>query len=392
MKKLIIVFVVFILSLTACSLGQQNGGEPPTATVAAADAIRTSAAKTVDALSTALAGNKTATPAPVTSTVQATVPLLPSSTPLIPTLVPSLTPPPSRTPTITATQPPCDQVALVKDATVPDGTYFTPNTPFTKTWELKNTGSCAWNSYYSIVFIEGNLMKAPASQPLVPVGISVAPGQSVQVSVDMVAPGTNGKQSGLWKLKNPKGEVFGVGAGGLKSFWVEINVAQKFSLIENLCSATWKNATEVLPCPGKAGDAKGYALKDPAPKFISGYTEDESGILMVPQAANDGLIVGKFPPVLLPAKPKLITLVVCAFNAAKCDAKVLLTAQVGGGEEQTLLDVQKTAANDTSPVTIDLAAKGLAGKTVVFRMYVKANGAATDDRIYWVNPSLDFVP
>lgn len=392
MKKLIILFVMVILSLTACSLGQQNAGEPPTPTVAAADAIRTSAAKTVDALSTALAGNKTSTPA-ATSTVQATVPLLPSSTPLVPTLVPSLTPPPSRTPTITATQPPCDQVALVKDTTVPDGTYFTPNTPFTKTWELKNIGSCAWNSYYSIVFIEGNLMKASTSKPLVPVGISVAPGQSVQVSVDMVAPGTKGKQSGLWKLKNPKGEVFGVGAGGLKSFWVEINVAEKFSLIENLCSAEWKNSTEVLPCPGKAGDAKGYLLKDPAPKFISGYTEDEPGILMVPQAATDGLIVGKFPPVLLPAKPKLITLVVCAFNAAKCDAKVLLTAQqVGTSDEVTLLDVQKTAANDTSPVTIDLAAKGLAGKTVVFRMYVKANGAATDDRIYWVNPSLDFVP
>src|SRR5690349_5782138 len=46
----------------------------------------------------------------------------------------------------------CDKVQFVADVTVPDGTNFPPKATFTKTWRLKNIGSCTWTTSYQIVF------------------------------------------------------------------------------------------------------------------------------------------------------------------------------------------------------------------------------------------------
>jgi len=46
-----------------------------------------------------------------------------------------------------ATQPPpagCDRAQFISDVTVPDGTTFAPGATFTKTWRLKNSGTCTW--------------------------------------------------------------------------------------------------------------------------------------------------------------------------------------------------------------------------------------------------------
>lgn len=392
MKKLVALTIFLTLILTSCNFLQGDGGATATPTVAPADALRTSAAKTVDALSTSLASNKTATPPAATATGQpATATLARTSTLAVQTVMPSFTPVPSATPlppTITQTKAPCDKAAFVKDVTVPDKTYFYPNTPFTKTWEIKNVGSCTWNYTYSLVFMDGEAMKATVSKQLVPTGIAVAPGQSVQLSMDMTAPGSEGEFRGRWRIKNPNGELFGVGTNGVDPFWVTIKVAKKFTLVDNLCSAEWRNGTDVLPCPGKVGDKAGTVLKVDAPKFITGYVEDEPGILMIPQAINDGLIVGKFPPMLIPTDPIFQSLVVCASDSPKCEAKVLLTYQIGTDAETVLLDLNKTASNGISPVSVNLDTAGLEGKLVVFRLYVKASGVPTDDRIYWINPYL----
>ncbi len=389
MKKWIAMSIFAVLVLASCNLLQGDG--QATATVAPVDALRTSAAKTVDALSTSLAINKTLAP---TATGQGASPVKTQTLPAQ-TVVPSLTPKPSTTQPPaqpSATSIPCDQAAFVRDVTVPDGTFFYPNTVFTKTWEIKNVGSCTWNSNYALVFQEGNLMKAVNSKALVESGKTVATNQTVQISVEMTAPGSTGKVESHWKLKNQNGALFGVGASGTSSFWVAITVAEKFTLLDNLCSAEWRNASGLLPCPGKVGDKAGSVTKVDKPKFINDYEEDEPGILMITQAVTDGVIVGKFPPMLVPAKSFFQSLVVCAVDSPKCNAKVILTAKIAGEDEKVLVEMVKKAENEASPINIDLAAQGLVGKSVTFRLYVKANGASTDDRIFWVNPHLKVVP
>jgi len=53
----------------------------------------------------------------------------------------------------------------------------------------------------------------------------VAPGQSVDISVDMVAPSKAGNYQGNWKLRNAANVLFGIGPGSAAPFWVRIVVA-----------------------------------------------------------------------------------------------------------------------------------------------------------------------
>jgi hypothetical protein len=50
---------------------------------------------------------------------------------------------------------------------------------------------------------------------------SVAPGQTVDITISLTSPTTAGTFRGYWKLKNNTGIPFGIGSAGTKSFWVE---------------------------------------------------------------------------------------------------------------------------------------------------------------------------
>jgi uncharacterized protein YkwD len=105
--------------------------------------------------------------------------------------------------------------------TIPDDTVFQPGDRFTKTWRLYNSGTCAWDEGYSIIFAYGDAMDAPLSSPLP----ATAPGASVNVSLDMSAPASAGQHAGNWQLQNAAGEHFGVGQNGQDYFWVQVVVS-----------------------------------------------------------------------------------------------------------------------------------------------------------------------
>jgi len=55
---------------------------------------------------------------------------------------PTFPAPPTQTPLPTQA---CDLGQYIKDVNIPDGTVFPPGTTFTKTWRLKNVGTCTWS-------------------------------------------------------------------------------------------------------------------------------------------------------------------------------------------------------------------------------------------------------
>ena len=132
--------------------------------------------------------------------------------------------PTSTAPTPTGTVPPssCDKVQFIKDVTVPDGTTFAPGAAFTKTWRLKNIGSCTWTTSYQLVFYSGEKMGGPDALAF---PNSVAPGQTVDITVSLTAPTTAGTYRGYWMFKNASGALFGIGTYGNKPWWVEIKVS-----------------------------------------------------------------------------------------------------------------------------------------------------------------------
>jgi hypothetical protein len=124
--------------------------------------------------------------------------------------------------TITPTTP-CDLAApgVPIDITIPDDTLLEPGKNFTKIWRLRNIGTCTWTKSYSAAFFSGDQMGAPVA---VAMAGDVAPGQSVDIAIDMIAPQDAGKFQGNWKLRNAANVLFGIGPNGNASFWVRIKV------------------------------------------------------------------------------------------------------------------------------------------------------------------------
>ena len=139
------------------------------------------------------------------------------------TTEPTATPSPTitNTPSPTVTPIPCDWAEFVQDVTIKDNAQLAPGISFTKTWRIRNIGSCAWNNDYDITFSSGNAMGAPVSVALP--GL-VRPGESVDISVPMKAPENEGSYAGYWQLRNPDGGRFGLGDNRDGAFWVRINV------------------------------------------------------------------------------------------------------------------------------------------------------------------------
>lgn len=219
MKKISLRFFRFaalILVITsACNMPGAGADTSPTPDV-------TQAYETVQARLTEAAGLATPTPAEPTSTPgpSPTSPVYASPTGGVPTF--SATTPASSPPTSPVQQ--CDQAEAGSpiDVTIPDDTQMNPGQTFTKTWRLRNSGTCTWSKNYSIAVFSGDSMNAPNSVPLPK---QVEPGQTVDISVDLTAPNKAGTYQGNWKLRNEAGTWFGIGPGGSSPFWVRIVVA-----------------------------------------------------------------------------------------------------------------------------------------------------------------------
>lgn len=179
-----------------------------------------------------LRSDRTATPntfatvqAMVTQTVAAQTQYAPTQTPLPPTAIPTYTAiPATNTPLPTATAITyCDWVSFVKDVTIPDGSVLDPNETFTKTWRLKNRGTCTWTPDYVLVFTSGDRM---GDTTAVRLPSYVGPGQTVDISVPLTAPKEKGKYVGYWMLRNPSGVLFGYGDKANQPFYVDIRVKE----------------------------------------------------------------------------------------------------------------------------------------------------------------------
>ena len=357
---------IISLILTGCNLPGQA-----TAT-SQVDLLNTAAAQTIQAQQTNIA-----------QTDQAVVQNTPTWTPepsTTETTAPTSTPSPTAT-----TQVECNKIDFISE-TIPDGTNFTPGQTFTKTWTVRNAGSCTWTSDYDIVFVSGDAMSAPASQQLT--NGSVAPGQTVQISIDLKAPNSAGSHKGNFKLRDAGGVLFGIGAND-GTFWAQIMVTgDTYNFADNYCApgVTWTSAAGTLPCPGTTGSSNGWVIRDTSPELENGAVDDEAGIIVHPQNVNDGWIKGTFPEILVKAGVDFKAIIGCNSDE-NCDVQFKLNYIVDGGAEQTLATWHEVQDNAFNKVIIDL--NSLAGKEVQFILLVSANGSAANDTALWVAPRIE---
>jgi hypothetical protein len=210
----------FLLAILVAFMLVSCGGAAPTedVNVVMTDAINTmviSFFETQTALVTPVTPTFAATQTPFPTV---TLPL--SSTPLAsatfvyytPTLG-SLTP---GSPTVTGTLPTatvnpnalafgCNNLAFIRDVTVPAGTVIPKNKDFTKTWKVQNTGTCNWMYQYGLVLLSGDRYggKDTKIQRLVTVD------DWAEVSINMTAPNKPGTYTNYWRMTDLNGNMFG---------------------------------------------------------------------------------------------------------------------------------------------------------------------------------------
>ena len=192
--RFIPILLALVVVLSACNLPSSN-----TTPTAEADIVLTAAAQTVEANMTqgAILNPPTIPPTSTLGFATATQAFITSVAPT--------SPPPTQS---------CDVAQFVDDVTIPDCTTLKPNETFTKTWRLKNAGTCSWTTSYAIVFSSGDSLNGPATQALVG---NVNPGQTVDISVNLTAPAADGNYRGNWKLRIAAGVLF-------SQFYVDLKV------------------------------------------------------------------------------------------------------------------------------------------------------------------------
>ena len=97
---------------------------------------------------------------------------------------------------------------------------ISPGTAFQKTWRVQNVGTCTWDSGYQLTPVGGNVPPARMGGRAVPLTGTVAPGATVDVTVDLVAPLAPGIYQGFWSMRAPTGLLFG------ERIWVGVEVAE----------------------------------------------------------------------------------------------------------------------------------------------------------------------
>ncbi len=305
-----------------------------------------------------------------------------------------LTPMPTLTPTATpfSTPPPipspgCNRASFVADITVRDGTTFAPGQAFTKTWRLKNSGSCAWTKNYALVFYSGEQMSAPT---LVNLPWPVSPGAMVDVTVNAIAPAMPGQYRNDWILRNESGALFGIGPNGDKPFWMLINIVGTppitntgYDFVSNLCAAEWRSGAGILPCPHVNGDSRGYALAQQT-RLEDGSTAT-AAILTHPQNKYDGYIQGTFPTFTIQPGDRFQARVGCEHNVS-CYVTFRLEYLTAGGALRIFWKWSEKNEGKTYKVDLDLSP--LAGQSLRFVLTTLAAGSAINDRAVWSEPRI----
>ena len=394
---LLILSLVGIIALAGCLPGLIGGEtQVPAATLDPND-LATAVVKTVTirqtiaVLETQIA-RVTFQPSEVGGTEEVpTATTIPTNMPPTATLAPSATPLPSFTPipTFAPTDTPsipCNRATFVEDVTYPDGTVVAAGQGFTKTWRFKNTGSCAWTTGYQLVFASGTKMGGPDAINF-PVGVKI--GETVDLSVGLIAPTEPGNYTGYWQFESASGVKFGSGPNS-QPFWVKITVGTTTlsgtSFVDSFCSAVWKSATTNLTCPASSENfTTGSVQRIDNPVLQGGYQDNQPALVTIPNNGTDGSITGQFPAFKVASGDHLITLIGCMNNSPKCTVTFKLSYTIDGNTIINLGSWNMAWGDKFQRIDFDLSS--LDGKSVKFIFIVdNNNNSSADDRAFWLAP------
>lgn len=116
----------------------------------------------------------------------------------------------------------CARVQFITDVTYPDDTDVDAEETITKTWRVKNTGTCPWDSNYKLVFIRGEQMEGDSPAEIIT--SPIAPGDMAEISIELTMPDVNGAHWGIWQIVDGAGDPIKKANGEPQELSIFINV------------------------------------------------------------------------------------------------------------------------------------------------------------------------
>jgi len=262
-----------------------------------------------------------------------------------------------------------------------------------------------------MIFISGDQMSSP---DFVYLPSNVLPGQTVDLSMNLIAPEVAGKYQSNWQFEAPSGKVFGVGDAADQPLWVKIRVITPsintstmtptpspavtstekaisqvpvaYDFVSNACTAQWENGHEFLPCPGADGDKNGFVLLLNQAKLEDGTVMNLPTLLTFPELTNGGSVQGIYPDYLIQSGDHLQTSASCEYGAKACSVLFQISYIDSSGSKSDLWTIGEFYDGMYSNADIDLSR--LAGMKVKFVLSVSALGSPVDDRALWIAPQI----
>ena len=238
-------------------------------------------------------------------------------------------------------------------------------------------------------------MSAPAAAAI---GKSVAPGETVDLSVAMVAPNKKDSYKGYWMLRDEADKRFGLGSNANQSFWVAIKVIEEKSstipdpiypldFTANICSAGWySNAGDVSrPCTNATLGEPQWVNVTMKPVFEGGIKEDERTIIMRLEKPGDWM-VGLYPAFKVENGDSFVAWLGCTNSNTTCDVVLSLDYKIGDGDQINLGKWIETL--DGKITKVDLDVSKLEGKNVTFILGVSNKNASGPVEVFWFIPSI----
>jgi hypothetical protein len=402
--RIVTILLALAVTLSACFTGTPRIYDPGDE-----NAIYTAAAQTVVAQATLSAGQTavaqltqmaqggvpSATPVGAATGLPptATLPSQPIATLFVPTatqifIPPTRTLPPPPPPVWTPVPQACDWAQFAGDVTYPDGSSVPAGAAFTKVWLLRNIGACTWTTAYGLVFVDGERMQA---RKYIPLYRNVRPGETIEVSVDFIAPASSGRYRSYWMVSNQNGLEFGIGQSARTAFWADIRVegvvnTDGYDFAANVCNAVWRSNSGVLPCPGNPESPAGAVVWINNPVVETGKQENEPALLTRPDSSRDGVITGTFPAYMVRSGDRFMADIGCIYRSRRCDVTFSLDYQVGNQTVRNLGSWHEVYEEQMMRANIDLSA--LAGQAVTFILRVENNGNWSEANALWFVPTI----
>jgi hypothetical protein len=226
----------------------------------------------------------------------------------------------------------------------------------------------------------------------------------IDVSVDLVAPGEIGSYEGNWKLRNVKGEGFGIGEYD-KAFWVKINVVEgagtMFDFNVQADDAVWGSGStpvdyidlgeEALEFdqPGDQGEPYIALLDD---QFLEDGEISDVVLAAYPPQGVGKYIIGKYPGYQVNSGDLLFGRVGLTTNSdGVCgtgDVIFRITIQIANdpSSKSTLWEWNEVCDSQMKSFEIDL--DSYQGEIVEIFLVVIANTDSADNLAIWDSLSI----